>query len=254
MLRDRYRKSHLVDETFPHDLKLRDDRLCEEAILSIILNDFPDHGVITEESGCKEKSSDYIWIIDPLDGTVNYYRGIPHFASCVACYYKGSRYGKAVNKGLSDASILGEPLVGVVFSPMAEELFLGIAGQGATCNDKKIHVRKETDLREAVIGISYGKDEHTMKRMEQLSSKLIRGVRKVRIFGSTSLDMAQVACGHISGLVQGNVRNWDFAAARVILEESGGIFDAKIHGDNAWEIIASSPGIFHPLKRLVSDA
>jgi fructose-1,6-bisphosphatase/inositol monophosphatase family enzyme len=251
ILLDRYNKIHRVDDTPPYDLKLRIDHLCEEAILNIILDTFPDHGIITEESGSRETSSGYVWIIDPLDGTVNYYHGLPHFSSCVACYYKEERNGETGKKGGSDLSSLGNPLVGVVFSPVSGELFTSAAGQGATCNGKEIHVRTETDLREAVIGISYGSDENTMKKMELLSSKLIRGVRKVRIFGSTSLDMAQVACGRISGLIQGHVRNWDFAAARIILEESGGTFHAEKNGDNAWEIIACAPGIFSSLKQLM---
>jgi fructose-1,6-bisphosphatase/inositol monophosphatase family enzyme len=251
ILIDRYRQDHHIDGASPYDIKLRVDRLCEEVILDTILEAFPDHGIITEEGDAIKTSSGYIWIVDPLDGTVNYYHGISHFSSCVACYYQND-HGHANNR-ISDLSMLGIPLVGAVFSPVIDEFFLGVAGQGATCNGRSIHVRRETKLDESVISISYGSDENTMKKMVRLSSKLIRGVRKVRIFGSTSMDMAHVACGRISGLIQGCVRNWDFAAARVILEESGGIFNAKNSGDNIWEIIASSAGIYNPLKQLVND-
>jgi fructose-1,6-bisphosphatase/inositol monophosphatase family enzyme len=148
---------------------------------------------------------------------------------------------------------LGQPLVGVVYNPILDELFLGLTGSGATCNQGPISVRNESNLNEAIISLSFGSDEETMQLMEKINARLIRNTRKVRVFGSTSLDMVNVACGRISGLIQRKVRIWDFAAARIILEQSGGVFDASEIAANSWEIIACAPGLFAPLKKLSND-
>jgi fructose-1,6-bisphosphatase/inositol monophosphatase family enzyme len=134
------------------------------------------------------------------------------------------------------------------------ELFVGVTGRQATCNGKAIRSGEEKDLSQAVVSMSFGSTEEAMRRMERVSARLIRHVRKVRIFGSTALDIVNVACGRISGVLQDSVKNWDFAAARVILEESGGIFDARERSENDWEIIACAPGLYRSLRSLTINA
>jgi fructose-1,6-bisphosphatase/inositol monophosphatase family enzyme len=247
------RKTIHLDRTLEHDLKLHVDLLCDQEIRSIIWNDFNDHSILTEESGLCDNKSDYIWIVDPLDGSVNFFYGIPHFGSCVACYYCGNKLHSPRNESWNELSTLGQPLVGVVYNPILNELFIGSAGSGATCNDKPITVGNESKLDEALISLSFGSDEETMQSMEKINAKLIRNTRKVRVFGSTSLDIVQVACGRISGLIQRKVRTWDFAAARIVLEQSGGIFDACKTAVNSWAIIACPPGLYAPLKQIVTN-
>lgn len=247
------RKPVCLDRTQQHDLKLQIDFLCDQEIRSTIWNDFPGHAILSEESGQCGNASDYIWIVDPLDGTVNFFFGIPYFGSCVACYYCGNGFKSSQIKSLNGLSALGQPLVGVVYNPILDELFLGLTGSGATCNGRPITVRNESELKEALISLSFGSDEETMQFMEKITARLTRDTRKVRVFGSTSLDMAHVACGRISGLIQRRVRSWDFAAARIVLEQSGGIFDAGETAANSWEIIACSPGLYTPLKQILTD-
>jgi fructose-1,6-bisphosphatase/inositol monophosphatase family enzyme len=245
-----YGKPVRIDVVQKHDLKSEVDRLCEQAIIETIQSQFPDHAIITEEQKSMVCRSEYVWVVDPLDGTVNFCHGLPHFGVCVACYCR-----RIENDGDSDSSqtglaALGKPLVGVVYAPVMNELFVGTTGEPATCNGKAIRVGKERELSEAVVSVSYGSTEEAMQRMEKVTAGLIRNVRKVRIFGSTGLDMVNVACGRISGVLQDSVRNWDFAAARVILEQSGGIFDAYEQSDNHWKIIACAPGLYTSLKKL----
>jgi len=132
-------------------------------------------------------------------------------------------------------------------------LFLGVKGSPATCNGRMIEAGNEETLGEAVICVSFGSDEETMRRMGILNALLVPEVRKVRVLGSTCLDIVNVACGRISGLLQGSVRNWDFAAARVVLEQSGGIFHARETSPNRWEIMACAPGLDGPLNKLMGD-
>jgi fructose-1,6-bisphosphatase/inositol monophosphatase family enzyme len=191
-----------------------------------------------------------VWIVDPLDGTVNYYNGIPHFCSCVACYYlsNGDNPSKITPK--NDLSAMGEPLVGVVYAPIADELFVGVNGQGATRNDKPIQVRPQQKLCETVVGISFGSNEETMRHMERITSTLIRCCHKVRILGSCGLDIASIACGRLGALVQQSVHCWDFAASRIILEEAGGVFDAVERELNTWNIVACIPDALEHLKKV----
>ena len=230
-----------------HDVKLEVDRFAEKIVTAAVRKAFPDHGILSEESGLRAGSSPYLWIADPLDGTVNYYQQIPHFCVSVACYYRREDVRPT---RLAD---LGHPLVGVIHAPASGNLFTGALGEGAFCNGVPIRAWGGSSLHEALIAMSFGSGQAVMERMERISSALIRSVRKVRIFGATGLDLAHVACGKSSGLVQGAVRSWDFAAGRVILEQSGGVFSARPIDEDSWEIIAGAPGIFHELKSLISE-
>lgn len=248
LLLEHFRSGPAVEAVRRHDLKLAVDRYSEETILETIAAAFPDHGFLAEETGLRPGRSDHHWIVDPLDGSVNFYHGIPCFCVSVACYERTCPPG--AHRDALSAS-LGTAVVGVVYAPVFDELFCGVRGGGATCNGHTITVGRETPVEDALIGISLGSREETMARMCSVSAALVRDVRKLRIFGSTALDMAGVACGRMSALVQGRVRPWDFAAARLILEESGGVFEAGEVDPGGWEIIACAPALYPYLKGLV---
>ena len=234
-----------VDSVRKHDVTLEVDRLCEEAILDRIRRAFPDHALVTEESGTIAGPADYVWYVDPLDGTVNFYHGLPCFCASVACYRRPE-----APAGGRDASLasLGEPLVGVIYAPGSDELFVGVRGQGATCNGEPIRAGAERQLGEAIVALALGSAEQTMQHMEHTCSALVRRVRQLRMFGSAGLDLAHVACGRLSGLVQAALPSWDFAAGRVVLEESGGVLHARQYAPGRWYLVASCPGIHAELK------
>jgi fructose-1,6-bisphosphatase/inositol monophosphatase family enzyme len=245
-----YDKPLQVDALHTHDLKLELDRLCEQAILDVIRAEFPDHAILAEERGAIEQESEYVWIIDPLDGTVNFFNRIAHFCSCIACYYRGNGSGSAHN----GSSPPGEPLLGVVYAPVPDELFVGVAGEGATCNGKPIEVRPHQKLCEMIVGVSFGSTEPVMQYMERITSQLIRRCHKVRVLGSCGLDIVNVACGRLGALVQRGVRFWDFAASRVILEEAGGTFNAVEFDREQWDILACFPEILPSLQEVTQTA
>ena len=237
-----FRQRTPAETVCPHDVKLEADRLSEEAVVSILARAFPHDGVLAEERGLQPSRSGRVWFVDPLDGSVNFHHGIPYFSVSVACYDQTVSGSEGWPQGRVLSS-LGMPLVGVVCAPFFRETFVGVRGRGASCNRTPVTVGRETSLSEAVIGLSFGSREETMARMCRVSASLVRDVRKLRIFGSTALDMVHVACGRMSALIQGRVRSWDFAAGRIVLEESGGVFEARGVGPEGWEIIASAPGI-----------
>ena len=237
-----------VDRRSAHDLKLALDRRSEAAALAILQANFPDHEIVSEEKGLLNPGAEFRWYLDPLDGTVNYFMGQPYFCTCLACYHTPSG---ACAETAEKTDPLGQPLTGVVYAPALDRLFEAVPGGPALCNGRPVRPGPEKRLSEAVIGFSYGSDPDTMQRMQMVAQELVPRARKVRIFGATGLDLAHVACGGLSGLVQGKIRVWDFAAAKVIVEAAGGYCRADPLGKGGWRITAAAPGIALPLCQLV---
>ncbi len=225
--------------------------MSKAAICDLIRTIYPNHTIISEESGHTAGDSRYVWIIDPLDGTLNYYFGLPLFSVCVACY----RLPHHIQHDGPDAGFRhlaqADQLVGVVYAPLLSRMYSAAAGLGATVNSRPIPPPMEIRIEDAMVGISFGSDDTVIEKMERLNARLVRRVKKVRIFGSTGLDLVHVAMGHLSALIQLNVQIWDIAAALVILKESGVIYDVRPTPLGGWQFIVAAPSIFQPLKAIV---
>lgn len=181
------------------------DMLAEKKIMDIIREHFPDHSIITEESGEIKQDSDYQWIIDPIDGTVNYAHGIPIACVSIAVKHKD------------------DLLLGAVYNPMMNELFFAEKGEGATLNGMPIHVSNKSDFRKAclVTGFPYKwpkREEHPIKVFERF---IMEGL-PVRRLGSAAIDLCWVACGRFDGFWEYNLSPWDIAAGYLIVQEAGG--------------------------------
>jgi myo-inositol-1(or 4)-monophosphatase len=181
------------------------DIKAENKIIEIIKSNFPDHAIIGEESGDNMQQSEYQWIIDPLDGTVNYAHGIPICGVSIAL------------KKNNDV------LIGAVYNPMMNELFFAEKGQGATLNGVPIAVSRKSDFRKAclVTGFPYKwpkTPEHPIKVFERF---ILEGL-PVRRLGSAAIDLCWVACGRFDGFWEYNLSAWDVAAGYLIVEEAGG--------------------------------
>ena len=223
------------------DIVTQVDLLCQEAIIKIIKQEFPDHGFLAEEDDVDEtNNSGYVWVIDPVDGTVNYASGIPMF-----CVSIGLRKGN-------------EMLVGVVFSPALNEMFWAAKGQGAYFNDKKISVSETSKLVNSVIGtgFAYDKDTNPDNNTEDFYevTKRIRGVRRL---GSAAIDLVYVACGRLEGYWEMNIKPWDIAAGVLILQEAGGVatdFSAeRLQFKKKTNIIATNKEIYEELFKILKD-
>lgn len=181
------------------------DKLSEKKIIEIISSHFPSHSIISEEMGTFIQDSPYQWIIDPIDGTVNFAHGIP-----LCCVSIGLKHKE-------------DMLYGVVFNPMMNELFFAEKGQGATLNGMPISVSKKTDFRTAclVTGFPYkwpDKGEHPIRVFERF---ILSGL-PVRRLGSAAIDLCWVACGRFDGFWEYNLNSWDIAAGYLIVQEAGG--------------------------------
>lgn len=190
----------------PGDLVTEADKASEAAILPVLRRHFPHHQILAEESGqLGDTASEYLWAIDPLDGTTNYAHQYPFFA---------------VSIGLL---IDGVPQVGVIFDPFHQELFRAARGLGATRNRRPIQVSKTTQLSKSLLvtGFAYDRRETADNNYAEFChlTHLTQGVRRS---GSASLDLAHVACGRLDGYWERGIQPWDIAAGVVLVEEAGG--------------------------------
>jgi len=181
------------------------DKESEKIILKTIRSVFPHHGFLMEESGERLSSSPHRWVIDPLDGTVNFAHGVP-----VCC----------VSIGVERE---GEPLVGGVFNPFNGELFFAVKGNGATLNGRPIHVSKTKKMIDSLIatGFPYNRKLGQALYVKNVQ-KFIGTTQGIRRLGAAALDMAYVACGRFDGYWETNIKPWDSAAGRLLVTEAGG--------------------------------
>jgi fructose-1,6-bisphosphatase/inositol monophosphatase family enzyme len=238
----------LAEIIHPKDLKMAVDRECESAMVDTIRNQFPGHRILAEEGGNLGGDGDYLWIIDPLDGTVNYFHGLTQFCACAACCHLP--YGKPLPQ--TGRSLVDCTLTGAVYAPLMDELYVGSAGKGATLNDKPISLTPQRGLSELIIAVSFGKTESGIDYMSDLCRILARKARKLRSFGSAGLDIAQVAHGRLGAVIYRGIHIWDIAAAGIILKEAGGMTSAAFKPNGTWNMLASSPGVHQELVKITS--
>ncbi len=188
------------------DLVTEADIASENKIISIIKNKFSDHSILTEESGEEIHKSDYCWVIDPLDGTNNFYHKFPMFCVSIALYKKG------------------KPLIGVVFDPLKKEFFYAEKNEGAYLNNKKINVSSVNSLSKSllVLGFYYERGLLMRKSLDQMKKFFYENVHGIRRTGSAALDLCYTACGRFDGYWELTLNPWDYAAGSLILTEAGG--------------------------------
>ncbi len=208
LLRQNFGSTLAVNESTHHDIKLELDVRAQQAITRVILADFPDHGILGEEGITGNQNADVRWVVDPLDGTVNYFYNIPHYAVSIAAQQR--------------TPTGWETVAGVVFAPEVDEMFAAAKDQPATLNGQPIHVSDRARLEEAIIGIGFFKNAETIRRNLKDFTELIGRVRKMRLMGSAALDTVYVACGRFDAYIEYGIKLWDIAAGQIILEQAGG--------------------------------
>ena len=213
-----------------NDFVTQVDGAAEEAVIDIVRKSYPDHGFIAEESGESTPDAEYLWIIDPLDGTTNFIHGFPQYAVSIAVQRRGA---------LEHA---------VVYDPTKNELFTASKGRGAFLNDRRIRVSKCLKLDDALVGTGFPFKELDrldlyMKQLRTFMSKS-SGVRRA---GAAALDMAYVACGRLDAFWELGLAPWDMAAGALLIQEAGGLV-ADITGEQEFmstgDVVAATPKIF----------
>ena len=195
-----------VSKGSTYNLVTKADIASEDKIISIIKDKFPGHSIMTEESGEEIHKSDYCWVIDPLDGTNNFYHKFPMFCVSIALYKKG------------------KPLIGVVFDPLKKELFYAEKNEGAFLNNKKIKVSSSNKLSKSLLalGFYYERGSLMRKSLDQMKRFFYEDVHGIRRAGSAALDICYTACGRFDGYWELYLNPWDYAAGSLIVMEAGG--------------------------------
>lgn len=226
-----------VQSKSPNDFVTEVDRAAEQAIIEVLRDAFPGHGILAEESGESGPESEYTWIIDPLDGTTNFIHGMPQYAVSIA---------QAKNGVLEHA---------VVYDPNTNEMFTASRGAGAFLNDRRIRVSRRTRLNEALIGTGFPfrQFDHVdayLAMFKELTQKTA-GIRRP---GAASLDLAYVASGRFDGFWEMGLSPWDMAAGVLLIQEAGGLV-SDLSGEANYlttgNLVAGTPKIFGQLLPII---
>ncbi|AGI31899.1 TPA: inositol-1-monophosphatase [Mannheimia haemolytica] len=192
------------------------DKAAEAAIIDVIRKSYPEHSIVTEESGVLNGSNENVqWVIDPLDGTTNFVKRLPHFAVSIAVRENG------------------RTTVGVVYDPIRNELFTAVRGEGAKLNEFRLRIDAERrDLKGTVIatGFPFKVIRHRDAHLNMLEGLMNNGVADFRRTGSAALDLAYVAAGRVDGFFEIGLKPWDFAAGELIAREAGAIVTNFVGG------------------------
>lgn len=224
LLRKSFQHPQRVNSTLAHDIKLEIDVQAQELITKLLLEEFPEHALYGEEGIVGDQSSEHQWVVDPLDGTVNYFYGIPHFCVSIALRFRG------------------EIMVGVTYDPIREEMWRGQKGEAPKLNGEIFHVSDRADLAEAVISVGLSKTGATIEAGLPILQRMIHRARKCRLLGSAALDMAYVACGRFDAYIEQGISLWDIAAGWLLIETAGGIVDLRPREDmkDKYSVVASN--------------
>jgi len=224
LLRHNFLRPQQINAAEAHDIKLKIDVEAQEIITGLLLKQFRQHALYGEEGIVGDQSSEHQWVVDPLDGTVNYFYGIPHFCVSIALRYKG------------------EIIVGVIYDPVREEMWSGQKGEKPRLNGHPFRVSERADLAEAVVSVGLSKTGVTIESGLPILQQMVHRARKCRLMGSAALDMAYVACGRFDAYIEQGISLWDIAAGWILVETAGGKVELKPRKDmkDKYSIIASN--------------
>jgi myo-inositol-1(or 4)-monophosphatase len=216
------------------------DGAAEEAIIKVLLDAYPDHAILAEESGTRgdQEKSEYQWIIDPLDGTTNFLHGFPKYGVSIALMHRG---------------VLNQA---VVYDPTSNDLFVASRGRGAYLNDQRMRVSKRTRLADSLIGTGFPFREFShIDAYLSMFKDLIPRTVGIRRPGSAALDLAYVAAGRYDGFWEIGLSPWDIAAGCLLITEAGGLVgdlegnDTQLQSGN---IVAGNPKVFGQLLQVIA--
>lgn len=228
-----------VEKKSANDFVTDVDRAAEQAIIDVILEAYPSHAILAEESGAKGMgASEYEWIIDPIDGTTNFLHGHSQYAISIALAHKGQ---------VQEA---------VVYDPSRNDLYTASRGVGAFLNERRIRVSKRIQLNECLIATGFPVvDQSMIDTYLAILKDVIAKSAGARREGAASLDLCNVACGRMDGFFEFNLKPWDIAAGSLIVQEAGGIV-TDMKGEQTWlesgDIVAASPKVLAQLLHIIA--
>lgn len=234
LMRQNLAATKRVNLAAAHDIKLELDVRCQKLIERQLAREFPQVAFLGEEGNTGADDAAARWVVDPIDGTVNYAYGIPHACVCIALQVRSKTKAAQVDGGY--ATVLG-----VIYDPFMDEMWSAVAGDKARLNGKPIRVSPCRKLGNAMTSMGYGKDARTLAIAFKMFRKLSVRVRKVRNLGSAGLALTYVACGRFDAYIERGISIWDIAAGGFIVEQAGGEFwRAQLPDGSGYRLIASN--------------
>ena len=229
-----------VSSKGPNDFVSEVDRAAEDIIIRTLLEAYPGHGILAEESGRTHgaRDSEFIWIIDPLDGTTNFLHGFPVYAVSIALAHRHN---------VQQA---------VVYDPTRNDLFFASKGRGAFCNDRRLRVSKRLRMSEALIGTGFPfRKGDNFKRYVKMFETVMQSCAGLRRPGAAALDLCYVAAGHYDGFFETGLSPWDIAAGSLMITEAGGLI-GNFTGESDYlyqrEVVAGNPKIYGQLVQMLA--
>jgi len=225
LLRENFGSGALkVDQLLAHDIKLELDVRSQNLITKLILDRHPDHAIYGEEGIAGNQQSAMQWVVDPIDGTVNYFYGIPHFCISIALRERE------------------EIILGVILDPMRRELWSVRKGEPPLLNGKPCAVSSRAKLSDAILSVGFSKTKTTIDTGLPLFEQMVYRARKCRLMGSAALDMAYIACGRLDAYIEQSVSLWDIAAGIILVESAGGRVQTKTRAEmpNKFSVCATN--------------
>jgi myo-inositol-1(or 4)-monophosphatase len=214
------------------------DLIADKIIVQGLKKKFPEHGILSEESGRQKSKSKYLWVVDPLDGTTNYAIGSPLFAVSIALFYAN------------------QPILAVAYAPAMSELYLAEKNKGAYLNNKKIKVSKTNDLDHSFLTFCHGSTRKAIKRAMKVYNRIKLNSLDSRQLGSAAIELGFVAAGRTDCIIIPGANSWDIAAGILVVREAGGkVTDFK---DKEWDLkskdmVASNSKIHSQLLKFLKD-
>jgi myo-inositol-1(or 4)-monophosphatase len=229
-----------VSSKGPNDFVSEVDRAAERAIIDILLEAYPGHAILAEESGRERgaKDSDFLWIIDPLDGTTNFLHGFPVYAVSIALAHRG-----VVQQA-------------VVYDPTRNDMFYASRGRGAFVNDRRLRVSKRTRLADCLVGTGFPfRQGDNFKRYVKMFEEIMQSCAGLRRPGAAALDLCYVAAGYYDGFFETGLSPWDAAAGSLMITEAGGLvgnFTGEADFLYQRECVAGNPRIYGQLVKILA--
>jgi len=224
----------------PNDYVSEVDQAAENAIIDVLLEAYPGHGILAEESGRARgaKDSEYTWIIDPLDGTTNFLHGFPVYCVSIALAYRG-----VVQQA-------------VVYDPTRNDMFFASRGRGAFLNDRRLRVSRRTRISDSLIGTGFPfRKGDNFKRYVKMFEEVMQSCAGLRRPGAAALDLCYVAAGYYDGFFETGLNPWDMAAGSLIITEAGGLI-GNFTGESDFlyqrEVVAGNPKIYGQLVQILA--
>ena len=220
----------------PRDFVTKVDLEAEAAIIESIRERYPDHAFLAEEGG-QQGDGEYVWVIDPLDGTTNFIHGFPVFAVSIALRIKARL------------------TIAVIYDPNRQEIFTAIRGQGAQVDGHRIRVSNRRDLRDTLIGTGFPyRSKEIIQTYTKMLASVLENTAGIRRPGAAALDLAYVAAGRLDGFWEFGLQEWDIAAGSLIVREAGGLI-SELQGDGDYfrsgNIVVGNPKIHDALRKLL---